>query len=83
MKITLFGYGKMGKEIEKIALERKHEIVNIFDPRNGEAFSIEKLEKSDVAIDFSVPQTATENINFSYFCFCNVKKNSSCFSFFK
>lgn len=62
MKITLLGYGKMGKEIEKIALERKHEIVLAIDINNQHEFTVENLKKSDVAIDFSTPQTAYTNI---------------------
>ena len=58
MKIALLGYGKMGKVIERIALERGHEIVlrkNEFDPYDG-------LSEADVAIDFSVPTAAVSNI---------------------
>ncbi len=62
MKIALLGYGKMGKEIEKIALERKHEITLVIDINNQHEFSVENLKKSDVAIDFSTPQTAYANI---------------------
>jgi 4-hydroxy-tetrahydrodipicolinate reductase len=59
MKIALLGYGKMGKVIERIALERGHEIVL----RKGSADSYEGLEKADVAIDFSVPDSAVNNIS--------------------
>lgn len=62
MKITLLGYGKMGKEIEKIALERKHEIILVIDISNQHEFTVENLKKSDVAIDFSTPDTAYANI---------------------
>lgn len=58
MKIALLGYGKMGKVIERIALERGHEIVL----RKGSNDSYDGLEKADVAIDFSVPNSAVENI---------------------
>jgi 4-hydroxy-tetrahydrodipicolinate reductase len=58
MKIALLGYGKMGKVIERIALERNHEIVL----RKGSRDSFENLENADVAIDFSVPNCAVENI---------------------
>lgn len=57
MKIALFGYGRMGKEIEKIALERGHEIVLKIE--EGQEFDI---TKADVAIDFSVPNAAFQNI---------------------
>lgn len=58
MKIALLGYGKMGKEIEKIALQRGHEIVL----RKTEDNDFSGLENADVAIDFSIPSAAVENI---------------------
>ncbi len=58
MKIALLGYGKMGKVIEKIALDRHHEIVL----RKDENTSFDGLNKADVAIDFSVPNSAVANI---------------------
>jgi 4-hydroxy-tetrahydrodipicolinate reductase len=62
MKIALLGYGKMGKEIEKIATERKHEISLLIDINNLHELTTENLKKADVAIDFSVPETAYTNI---------------------
>ena len=59
MKIALLGYGKMGKVIERIALERGHEIVL----RKSSTDSYDGLEKADVAIDFSVPDSAVSNIS--------------------
>jgi len=61
MKIALIGYGKMGKEIEKIALDRGHEIVLKIDITNPEDLNIENLKKADVAIEFTVPDSATAN----------------------
>lgn len=58
MKIALLGYGKMGKVIERIALERGHEIVLKKDQNN----TFEGLLNADVAIDFSVPNSAVDNI---------------------
>ncbi|MDX1829123.1 MAG: 4-hydroxy-tetrahydrodipicolinate reductase [Lutibacter sp.] len=58
MKIALLGYGKMGKTIEKIALERGHEIVLKVD-KNSSNYDLDKV---DVAIDFSVPTAAFNNI---------------------
>lgn len=58
MKIALLGYGKMGKEIEKIALERGHEIIL----KKTEDNDFEGLENADVAIDFSIPTAAVINI---------------------
>jgi len=59
MKIALLGYGKMGKVIEKIALERGHEVVL----KKTSSNSFEGLENADVAIDFSVPSSAISNIS--------------------
>ncbi|MFC7773550.1 4-hydroxy-tetrahydrodipicolinate reductase [Flavobacterium sp. GCM10027622] len=59
MKIALLGYGKMGKVIERIALERGHEIVL----RKSSSATFEGLENADVAIDFSVPDSAVCNIS--------------------
>ncbi len=59
MKIALLGYGKMGKVIEKIALERGHEIVL----RKTSSNTFEGLTNADVAIDFSIPDVAVCNIS--------------------
>jgi len=59
MKIALLGYGKMGQVIERIALERGHEIVLKKDEFN----SYDGLSSADVAIDFSVPTAAVSNIS--------------------
>ncbi|WP_298392980.1 4-hydroxy-tetrahydrodipicolinate reductase [Flavobacterium sp.] len=59
MKIALLGYGKMGKVIERIALERGHEIVL----KKSSSSSFEGLQNADVAIDFSVPNSAVTNIS--------------------
>lgn len=57
MKIALLGYGRMGKEIEKIALSRGHEIVIKKDIDDTIDINL-----ADVAIDFSVPSSAFNNI---------------------
>ncbi len=62
MKIALLGYGKMGKEIEKTALARNHEIVLKIDINNIDELNIENLQAADVAIDFSIPSGAFGNI---------------------
>ena len=62
MKIALIGYGKMGKEIEKIAIARGHEIVSIIDIDNQQDFESEAFKSADVAIEFTTPQTAADNI---------------------
>lgn len=59
MKIALLGYGKMGKVIEKIAIERGHEIVL----KKNENDSFDGLLNANVAIDFSVPSAAISNIS--------------------
>jgi len=59
MKIALLGYGKMGKVIEGIALQRGHEIVL----RKKSDDSFDGLKDADVAIDFSIPDAAIGNIS--------------------
>lgn len=61
MKIALIGYGKMGKEIEKIALDRGHEITLKIDITNPEDLNRENLKKADVAIEFTMPASAIAN----------------------
>jgi len=58
MKIALLGYGKMGKEIEKISIERGHSISVIIDKEDD----VKSLIGSDVAINFSTPSSAVSNI---------------------
>lgn len=62
MKIALLGYGKMGKIIEKIAIDRKHEIVLKIDQDNQDELTTANLQKVDVAIEFSTPATVLGNI---------------------
>ena len=62
MKIALLGYGKMGKEIEKIAIERKHEIIMKIDAFDDWNENIYDFLKADVAIEFSTPSTVLDNI---------------------
>ena len=59
MKIALFGYGKMGKVIDKIAKNRGHQIIYRID-ENSINYDLKKV---DVAIDFSTPKAAFSNIN--------------------
>ena len=63
MKIALFGYGKMGKEIEQIAVQRGHSVPLKIDLHNAETFSKEELKQCDAAIEFSTPHTAISNMN--------------------
>ena len=63
MKIALIGYGKMGKAIEEIALSKGHEIVLKIGASNTSDFTKENIQKADVAIEFTGPDTAFENIS--------------------
>jgi 4-hydroxy-tetrahydrodipicolinate reductase len=63
MKIALVGYGKMGKAIEEIALMRGHTIALTIDHENLQDFNPEKLSNVDVAIEFTGPHSAFDNIN--------------------
>ncbi|MFB9843468.1 4-hydroxy-tetrahydrodipicolinate reductase [Mucilaginibacter ginsenosidivorans] len=62
MNIALLGYGKMGKIIEKIATDRKHEIFLKIDFYNRQDLTIENLKKADVVIEFSTPGSVLDNI---------------------
>ncbi|MDR1180497.1 MAG: 4-hydroxy-tetrahydrodipicolinate reductase [Bacteroidales bacterium] len=66
MNIAILGYGRMGEQIEKVALEHKHKIVAYIDNKKDWEKQINNLKKSDVAIDFSTPEVVIENI---YKCF--------------
>ncbi len=59
MKIALLGYGKMGKTIEKLALQRGHSIVI----KTDESTMSYDISHADVAIDFSIPSAAVSNIS--------------------
>lgn len=61
MKIALIGYGKMGKTIEKIAIDRGHEIVSIIDIDNRDDFESAAFRSADVAIEFTAPSVAYDN----------------------
>ncbi len=63
MNIALIGYGKMGKAIEQIAIARGHNIGLIIDLSNAVDFTTENLNKCDVAIEFTSPHTAFENVS--------------------
>ena len=63
MKIALIGYGKMGKAIEEIAVSKGHEIVLKIDLSNTSDFTKENIQKANVAIEFTGPDTAFENIS--------------------
>lgn len=62
MNIALIGYGKMGHEIEKIAIEKGHQIVLKINAENLQDLTVENIKKADVAIEFSTPHTVVQNI---------------------
>lgn len=63
MKIALLGYGKMGKEIESLALKKGHQVVLKIDAYNLDELTVDNLRQAEVAIEFSTPQTVTSNID--------------------
>lgn len=62
MKIALIGYGKMGQAIEEIAVAQGHEIVLKIGIENVADFTVEAVQKADVAIEFTSPHSAVDNI---------------------
>ncbi|GAB3182241.1 4-hydroxy-tetrahydrodipicolinate reductase [Telluribacter humicola] len=64
MNILLIGYGKMGRTIEQIALERDHRIVGKIDVQNRSEMDALAKEDVDVAIEFSSPEAAFDNITY-------------------
>lgn len=62
MKIALIGYGKMGKAIEQIALQKGHEIVLRINDQNLQEFTVDNLAAADVAIEFTGPHSALDNL---------------------
>lgn len=64
MKIALLGYGKMGHAIEQIALQKGHQIVLSINDQNLDDLTKENIRRADVAIEFTNPQSAADNILF-------------------
>jgi len=62
MRIALIGYGKMGHMIEEIALQRGHQVVLKIDVSNQQDFTKENISKADVAIEFTGPDSAFQNV---------------------
>lgn len=67
MNIAIIGYGRMGREVERMALERGHRVVAVVDPSGAAAgravtFDSAEFAQADVAIDFSVPTAAAANV---------------------
>ncbi len=63
LKIALIGYGKMGRAIEEIAVQRNHTAALKIDINNIDSFTKKNLQQVDVAIEFTGPQSAVENIS--------------------
>jgi len=61
MKIALIGYGKMGKEIEKIAIDRGHQIVCRIDINTTDSFDSDAFRSAEAAIEFTMPEAAYNN----------------------
>jgi 4-hydroxy-tetrahydrodipicolinate reductase len=62
MKVALIGYGKMGRTIERFAIQRGHSITVRIDKDNTDDIYSELFKSSDIAIEFSVPETAFSNV---------------------
>lgn len=62
MKIALIGYGKMGRAIEEIATERGHEVVLRIASANRDEMTVANLSRADVAIEFTGPHAARQNV---------------------
>lgn len=62
MNISIIGYGKMGKEIEQLCIQKGHHIYSIVDPLLGT--SLEVLKGTDIAIEFTQPASASQNIRY-------------------
>jgi 4-hydroxy-tetrahydrodipicolinate reductase len=65
MRLTLIGYGKMGKAIEAIAIERGHTILLKIGSQNAAELKTDLFKESDAAIEFTTPETAFNNIQHS------------------
>ncbi len=77
MKIALIGYGKMGQMIEQIAMDRGHEIVLKVSIDNTEDFTAANLQNADVAIEFTSPESAYNNIKQTILWGCPIVSGST------
>ncbi|MAW65140.1 MAG: 4-hydroxy-tetrahydrodipicolinate reductase [Flavobacteriales bacterium] len=66
MKIAILGYGKMGREIERIVLSRGNDVVLKIGEDNLQDLTKDNLRKADVAIEFSTPHTVYDNIQLCF-----------------
>jgi len=66
MKIAIIGNGKMGRSVALAAKKRNHEIVFVFDENNKQQLTVNNLQMVDVAMEFTQPESAFENINLCF-----------------
>ena len=62
MKCAIIGYGKMGREIERILVERGHNVELVIDEANAEELTADNIAKVDVAFEFTTPETGADNV---------------------
>lgn len=62
MKCAIIGYGKMGREIERILVERGHNVELVIDEANAAELTAENIAKVDVAFEFTTPETGADNV---------------------
>lgn len=62
MKIVLIGYGKMGRLIEDLALQKEHVVIAKVDSKNVSSFDENLIKQSDICMDFSTPQAVISNV---------------------
>ncbi|MEO6489852.1 MAG: 4-hydroxy-tetrahydrodipicolinate reductase [Ferruginibacter sp.] len=62
MKIAIIGYGKMGKAIEQISIEKGHQVILKITSKNKHDITVSNLQQADVAIEFTNPGNAVSNI---------------------
>ena len=68
MNIGIIGYGKMGEEIEKKAIQKGHKILFKINSKNTHELNSKNISKVDVAVEFSTPNTAFNNIELFLSC---------------
>jgi len=66
MKIIIIGYGKMGKEVDKISALRGHEVIMKFTSADQHMLTVENLKKGDIVIEFTQPSSAVSNIKLCF-----------------
>lgn len=64
LRIALLGYGRMGHEVEQVAKQRGHNVVLTIDKGSSRDLTDLKAANVDVAIDFSIPESAFQNVSY-------------------